>query len=58
MKRALPWILGVVILTGVLVVGLLMLAVRRFAGNYLVDELVQDDDVADRVDGWVCARVP
>jgi hypothetical protein len=30
---------------GVLVVGLLMLAVRRFAGDYLVDELVKDDAV-------------
>ena len=30
---------------GLLVVGLLMLAVRRFAGDYLVDRLVQDDGV-------------
>jgi hypothetical protein len=30
---------------GVLVVGLLMLAVRRFAGDYLVDKLVKDDAV-------------
>ncbi len=30
---------------GLLVVGLLMLAVRRFAGDYLVDELVTDDAV-------------
>ena len=30
---------------GVLVVGLLMLAVRRFAGDYLVDSLVKDDAV-------------
>ena len=30
---------------GVLVVGLLMLAVRRFAGDYLVDKLAQDDAV-------------
>jgi hypothetical protein len=30
---------------GVLVVGLLMLAVRRFAGDYLVDQLVKDDAV-------------
>ena len=30
---------------GVLVVGLLMLAVRRFAGDYLVDQLVKDDSV-------------
>ena len=30
---------------GLLVVGLLMLAVRRFAGDYLVDELVKDDGV-------------
>ena len=28
---------------GVLVVGLLLLAVRRFAGDYLVDQLVKDD---------------
>lgn len=38
---------------GVLVVGLLMLAVRRFAGNYLVDELVQDDAVKPAAhDAW------
>ena len=30
---------------GLLVVGLLMLAVRRFAGGYLVDSLVKDDAV-------------
>jgi hypothetical protein len=30
---------------GVVVVGLLMLAVRRFAGDYLVDSLVKDDAV-------------
>jgi hypothetical protein len=30
---------------GLLVVGLLLLAVRRFAGDYLVDELAQDDAV-------------
>ena len=30
---------------GVLVVGLLMLAVRRFAGDYVVDKLVKDDAV-------------
>ncbi len=30
---------------GLLLVGLLMLAVRRFAGDYLVDELAQDDAV-------------
>ena len=30
---------------GVLVVGLLMLAVRRFAGDYVVDQLVKDDSV-------------
>jgi hypothetical protein len=30
---------------GVLVVGLLLLAVRRFAGDYLVDSLVRDDAV-------------
>jgi hypothetical protein len=30
---------------GLLVVGLLMLAVRRFAGDYLVDELAKDDAV-------------
>ena len=30
---------------GVLVVGLLMLALRRFAGDYLVDQLVKDDAV-------------
>lgn len=38
---------------GVLVVGLLMLAVRRFAGDYLVDELVQDDAVKPAAhDAW------
>jgi hypothetical protein len=30
---------------GVLVVGLLLLAVRRFAGDYIVDSLVKDDGV-------------
>jgi hypothetical protein len=30
---------------GVLLVGILLLAVRRFAGGYLVDELAQDDAV-------------
>jgi hypothetical protein len=30
---------------GLLVVGLLLLAVRRFAGNYIVDEVVEDDAV-------------
>ena len=30
---------------GVLVVGLLLLAVRRFAGDYLIDSLVKDDAV-------------
>jgi hypothetical protein len=30
---------------GLILVGLLMLAVRRFAGGYLVDELAQDDAV-------------
>ena len=30
---------------GLVVVGLLMLAVRRFAGDYLVDQLVKDDAV-------------
>ena len=30
---------------GVVLVGLLMLAVRRFAGDYLVDELAKDDAV-------------
>ncbi len=38
---------------GLLVVGLLMLAVRRFAGNYLVDELVHDDAVKPAAhDAW------
>ncbi len=38
---------------GLLVVGLLMLAVRRFAGNFLVDRLVQDDAVEPAVgDAW------
>jgi hypothetical protein len=38
---------------GVLVVGLLMLAVRRFAGDYLVDELAQDDAVKPAAhDAW------
>ena len=38
---------------GVLVVGLLMLAVRRFAGDYLVDELVKDDAVKPAAhDAW------
>ena len=38
---------------GLLVVGLLLLAVRRFAGNYLVDELAQDDAVKPAVhDAW------
>ena len=38
---------------GLLVVGLLMLAVRRFAGNYLVDELAQDDAVKPAAhDAW------
>ena len=38
---------------GVLVVGLLMLAVRRFAGDYLVDKLAQDDAVKPAAhDAW------
>jgi hypothetical protein len=38
---------------GVLVVGLLTLAVRRFAGDYVVDELVQDDAVKPAAhDAW------
>ena len=38
---------------GVLVVGLLMLAVRRFAGDYLVDELAKDDAVKPAAhDAW------
>ena len=38
---------------GVLVVGLLMLAVRRFAGDYLVDQLVKDDAVKPAAhDAW------
>ena len=38
---------------GLIVVGLLMLAVRRFAGNYLVDELVADDAVKPAAhDAW------
>jgi hypothetical protein len=38
---------------GVLVVGLLMLAVRRFAGDYLVDSLVKDDAVKPAAhDAW------
>ena len=38
---------------GLLVVGLLMLAVRRFAGDYLVDELAQDDAVKPAAhDAW------
>jgi len=35
---------------GLLVVGLLMLAVRRFAGGYLVDRLARDDAVEPAVD--------
>ena len=34
---------------GLVLVGLLMLAVRRFAGGYLVDELAQDDAVEPAV---------
>ena len=34
---------------GLVLVGLLMLAVRRFAGGYLVDELAQDDAVKPAV---------
>ena len=38
---------------GVLVVGLLLLAVRRFAGDYLVDELARDDTVKPAAhDAW------
>ena len=38
---------------GLLLVGLLMLAVRRFAGDYLVDELVKDDAVKPAVhEAW------
>jgi hypothetical protein len=38
---------------GVFVVGLLMLAVRRFAGDYLVDKLVKDDGVKPAAhDAW------
>jgi hypothetical protein len=38
---------------GVLVVGLLMLAVRRFTGSYLVDRLAQDDAIEPAVnDAW------
>ena len=38
---------------GLLVVGVLLLAVRRFAGNYLVDELAQDDAVKPAAhDAW------
>ncbi len=38
---------------GLVVVGLLMLAVRRFAGDYLVDELVKDDAVKPAAhDAW------
>jgi hypothetical protein len=38
---------------GLLVVGLLLLAVRRFAGDYLVDELAQDDAVKPAAhDAW------
>jgi hypothetical protein len=38
---------------GVLLVGLLMLAVRRFAGDYLVDKLVKDDAVKPAAhDAW------
>ena len=38
---------------GLLTVGLLMLAVRRFAGDYLVDELVKDDTVEPAAhDAW------
>jgi hypothetical protein len=38
---------------GVLVVGLLMLAVRRFAGDYLVDRLAKEDGVKPAVaDAW------
>jgi hypothetical protein len=38
---------------GVLVVGLLMLAVRRFAGDYLVDQIAKDDAVKPAAhDAW------
>ena len=38
---------------GLVVVGLLLLAVRRFAGDYLVDELAKDDAVKPAVhDAW------
>jgi hypothetical protein len=38
---------------GLVLVGLLMLAVRRFAGDYLVDELAQDDAVKPAAhDAW------
>jgi hypothetical protein len=38
---------------GLLVVGVLLLAVRRFAGNYVVDELAQDDAVKPAAhDAW------
>jgi hypothetical protein len=38
---------------GVLVVGLLLLAVRRFAGDYLVDSIVKDDAVKPAAhDAW------
>jgi hypothetical protein len=38
---------------GLIVVGLLLLAVRRFAGNYVVDELAQDDAVKPAAhDAW------
>ena len=38
---------------GLVVVGLLMLAVRRFAGDYLVDELAKDDAVKPAAhDAW------
>jgi hypothetical protein len=38
---------------GLLLVGLLMLAVRRFAGDYLVDELAKDDAVKPAAhDAW------
>jgi hypothetical protein len=38
---------------GLLVVGLLLLAVRRFAGDYLIDELAKDDAVKPAAhDAW------
>ena len=38
---------------GVLVVGLLMLAIRRFAGDYLVDQIAKDDAVKPAAhDAW------